>query len=156
MNVVEYEKKYEKYFIQFNTDWIKDIFGYLEEGDLDTFNHIQESLKNGAMIYFAIDNENVLATCMAKPSGDDGTWELCKLGSNKTLPHNGAGGAVFKAAMNWAIMHGAKRLFILSNSKLSAAVHIYKKYGFHEIKLKDYEYDRGDIAWEYPKVCVNL
>lgn len=89
----------------------------------------------------------------AKPLGDDGLWELCKLGSNKHLPHKGAGSAVFEAAINWAIMHGAKKLFILSNSKLKAAVHIYEKYGFHEIKLEDYEYVRGDIAFEYMVPC---
>lgn len=148
MNVIPYKEEYKKDFIQFNTDWILDNFGYLEKEDLDTFHHIEESLKNGAMIYFAIENGNVLATCMAKPLRDDGTWELCKLGSNKHLPHKGAGSAVFEAAMHWAAMHGAKRLFILSNSKLKAALHIYGKYGFHEIKLKDYEYARGDIAFE--------
>lgn len=149
MNVIPYKEKYKNYFIQFNTDWIKDNFEYLEEEDLHTFNHIEESLEKGAMIYFAIDNENVLATCMTKPLGDDGTWEICKLGSNKNLPHKGAGSAVFEAAMNWAILHGARKLFILSNSKLETALHIYKKYGFREIKLDDYEYVRGDIAFEY-------
>lgn len=43
----------------------------------------------------------------------------------------------------------AKRLFILSNSKLKPALHIYEKNGFNEIKLDDYEYVRGDIAFEY-------
>ena len=89
MDVIQYQEKYKKDFIQFNTDWIVDNFGCLEEEDLETFNHIEENLKNGAMIYFAVDNGNVLATCMAKPLMDDGTWELCKLGSNKSLPHKG-------------------------------------------------------------------
>ncbi|MDE7478545.1 MAG: hypothetical protein K2M91_11450 [Lachnospiraceae bacterium] len=51
--------------------------------------------------------------------------------------------------MDWALEHGAKRLFIISNSKLEPALHIYKKNGFKEIKLDDYEYVRGDIAFEY-------
>lgn len=149
MNIIEYQEKYKNDFIQFNTDWIIDNFGFLEEEDLDTFAHIEESLEQGAMIYFAVENETVLAACMAKPSTDNGTWELCKLGSNKHVPHKGAGSAVFEAAMNWAISHGAKKLFILSNSKLKAALHIYEKYGFREVKLSDYEYARGDIAFEY-------
>lgn len=149
MEIVEYQKKYKEYFIQFNTDWIKNNFGSLEAEDLDTFNHIEENLEKGAMIYFALEEENVLATCMAKPFDENGTWELCKLGSNKHLQHKGAGSAVFKAAMDWAIHQGARRLFILSNSKLKAALHIYEKYGFHEIKLDDYEYIRGNIAFEY-------
>ena len=100
------------------------------------------------MIYFAVDdNGTALAACMAKPMGEN-TWEICKLCSNKNVPHKGAGSAVFQSAMKWAIDHGAGRLFILSNSKLNAALHIYKKFDFKEIKLDDYEYERGDIAFE--------
>lgn len=149
MELIEYQPKYKEAFIQFNTDWIMDNFGSLEEEDLYTFRHIEESLDNGGMIYFAIENGNVLAACMTKPLGDGSTWELCKLGSNKHLPHKGAGSMVFEAVMNWAIEHGAKKLFILSNSKLKPALHIYEKYGFREVKLDDYEYVRGDIAFEY-------
>lgn len=149
MEIIEYQEKYKEDFIQFNTDWIEDYFGHLEEEDVDTFHHIEENLQKGAMIYFALEKGNVLATCMAKPLENDKTWELCKLASNKHLPHKGAGSAVFEAAMNWAISHGAKKLFLLSNSKLKAGIHIYKKYGFHQVKLQNYEYARGDIAFEY-------
>ncbi|MDO4168660.1 MAG: GNAT family N-acetyltransferase [Lachnospiraceae bacterium] len=149
MKVIEYQEKYKADFIQFNTDWIVDNFGFLEPEDRETFEHIEDSLVQGGMIFFAVEDEVVLATCMAKPLNDDGVWELCKMGSNKQVSHKGAGSAVFEASMNWAIDHGAKKLFILSNSKLKAALHIYEKYGFQEIKLNDYEYVRGDIAFEY-------
>ena len=59
--------------------------------------------------------------------------------------------AEVEAAMKWALEHGAERIFIISNSKLKPALHIYEKYGFREIKLDDYEYVRGDIAFEYRK-----
>lgn len=64
-----------------------DNFGFLEQEDKDTFFHIEESLEKGAMIYFAVENDIVLAACMAKPSDGRGTWELCKLSSNKHVPH---------------------------------------------------------------------
>ena len=89
-------------------------------------------------------------------SSNESVWEICKLCSNKEIPHKGAGSAVFKAAMNWALEHGAEKLFILSNSRLKAALHIYRKYGFKEIKLDDYEYVRGDIAFEYKKEDCDL
>ncbi len=149
MEVLEYKDKYKKDFIQFNTDWIVDNFGFLEDEDRDTFCHIEDSMEQGTMIYFAVEDETALATCMAKPMEEEGVWELCKMGSNKHVPHKGAGSAVFKAAMDWAVTKGAKKLFILSNSKLKAALHIYDKYGFQEVKLNDYEYIRGDIAFEY-------
>lgn len=147
MKIVEYDSRYKNSFIKFNTDWIVDNFGYLENEDIETFEKIEEELENGAMIYFAIENDVPLATCMAKPISEE-TWEICKLASNKHRDHKGCGSAVFGAAMQWAIKHGAKKLFLLSNRKLKPAIHIYEKYGFKEIKLNDYEYVRGDIAFE--------
>ena len=147
MNVVEYNPRYKESFIQFNTDWIVDNFGCLEKEDYETFTKIDEELENGAMIFFALEKDIPLATCMVKPMREE-TWEICKLGSNKYREHKGCGSAVFEAAVQWAIDHGAKRLFILSNRNLKPALHIYEKYGFKEIKLDDYEYVRGDIAFE--------
>lgn len=152
MQVIPFEEKYRQDFINFNTDWIVSNFGFLEEHDIDTFNKIDEEMACGAMIFFAVENNVALATCMAMPMQGT-TWEICKLGSNKNVPHKGAGSAVFDAAMKWALNHGAERLFILSNSKLAPALHIYRKYGFKEIKLDDYEYARGDIAFEYTATC---
>lgn len=150
MKIIPFEERYRQDFIKFNTDWIISNFGFLEQHDKDTFDRIDEEIKNGGMILLAVENDVLLAACMAVPS-DGRTWELCKLCSNKNVPHKGAGSAVFKAAMDWALNHGAERLFILSNSSLKPAIHIYNKYGFKEIKLENYEYIRGDIAFEYRK-----
>lgn len=147
MEIIEYDAKYRDDFIQFNKDWIIDNFGVLEKEDIETFDTIDEELAKGGMIYFAVEGGVVLAACMTKPM-ENGTWEICKLCSNKNRQHKGCGSAVFGAAVQWAVGHDAKRLFILSNSRLRAAIHIYEKHGFKEIKLDDYEYDRGDIAFE--------
>lgn len=150
MQVIPFEERYRQDFIKFNTDWIISNFGFLEEHDKETFEKIDKEMEAGAMIFFAVENGVALATCMAMPM-EGTTWEICKLGSNKNIPHKGAGSAVFEEAMKWALNHGVERLFILSNSKLKPALHIYKKYGFKEIKLENYEYIRGDIAFEYRK-----
>jgi len=147
MKVIPYDAKYKEAFIEFNTDWIIDNFGFLEKEDKETFEKIEEELSQGAMIYFAVENDTPLATCMSKPLSDN-TWEICKFASNKHKPHKGCGSAVFEATMEWAINHGAKKLFIISNSKLKPALHIYEKYGFSEVKLDNYEYVRGNIAFE--------
>lgn len=150
MKVIHFSEKYRQDFVDMNTDWIVSHFGSLEEHDMETFNKIDEQMQAGAMIFFAVENDTALATCMAAPM-EGATWEICKLGSNKNVPHRGAGSAVFEASMKWAMDHGAERLFIVTNSKLKPALHIYEKYGFKEIKLADYGYTRGNIAFEYTK-----
>ncbi|MCM1040685.1 MAG: GNAT family N-acetyltransferase [Ruminococcus sp.] len=147
MNIIPYDTRYKEKFIEYNIDWILDNFGFLEKEDEETFENIEQDIANGAMIYFAIEGESVLAACMTKPM-QGGTWEICKLASNKHRPHKGCGSAVFLAAMQWAINHGASRLFIISNRKLKTAIYIYEKYGFKEVQLTNYNYIRGDIAFE--------
>ncbi|MCD8147800.1 MAG: GNAT family N-acetyltransferase [Clostridiales bacterium] len=148
MKIIPFEERYQQAFIDFNTDWIVSNFGFLEEPDRELFANLDKELDRGAMIFFVVEGDTPLATCMATPM-EGTTWEICKLGSNKAVPHKGAGTAVFEAAMHWALDHGAKRLFMLSNRRLKIALHIYEKHGFREVKLPDYEYERGDIAFEY-------
>ena len=102
------------------------------------------------MIYFALEDNHVLATCMAMPLGDD-VWEICKLAAAGQSTGKGAGSAVFKASMDYAIEHGAKKLTLISNRILKPALHIYQNYGFKEVPLnKDYwGFERADIEFEY-------
>ena len=88
MKIIEYDSKYKEDFIQFNKDWIIDNFGFLEDEDIKTFEKMDEELANGAMIYFAIENGSAFACCMAKPM-ENGTWEICKLASNKNRATRG-------------------------------------------------------------------
>jgi len=148
MKVIQYDSKYKNNFIDFNKTWIQDYFGSLEEEDYEVFENIEEKIKHGAMIFFAIENNIALATCMVKPIDNNNTWEICKLASNKYKNHKGCGSAVFKAAMNYAIEHEAKRIFLVTNSILKPAIHIYEKYGFTEYIPKDCGYSRVDIAYE--------
>lgn len=147
MEIITYDPKYKEEFIKYNTDWIVDNFGFLEKEDKEAFENIEQDIDDGAMIYFAVEAGVVLATCMAKRLQEQ-TWEICKLASNKHQNHKGCGSAVFQSAMQWAIDHGASRLFIISNSKLKPAMHIYRKFGFQEIPLDSYGYVRGNIAFE--------
>jgi len=148
MKVIEYDPKYKKDFIDFNKTWIIDYFGSLEDEDYEVFGKLEEKLEHGAMIYFAIENNEALATCMVKPIDNKNTWEICKLASNKHKNHKGCGSAVFEAAMKYAIAHGAKRILLVTNTILKPAIHIYEKYGFTEYIPEDCGYSRVDIAYE--------
>lgn len=148
MELVNYDPAYKQNFIKLNTTWIKNNFGSLEKEDIKTIQEIEKEIEKGAMIFFAVEKNIVLATCMTKPISEN-TWEICKLAADEQYKGQGAGSKVFKKCMDYAIAKNAKKLFILSNSKLKPALHIYQKYGFKEIKLDDYEYIRGDIAFEY-------
>lgn len=149
MEIVEFQKKYEKDFIELNTAWVERFF-VMEQADRDVLEHVEDLLKTGAMVYFAVENDHVLATCMAMPLGED-VWEICKLAATGQYTGKGAGSAVFKASMEYAIARGAKKLTLISNRRLKPALHIYEKYGFKEVPLNKayWGFDRADIQFEY-------
>ena len=149
MEIVEYQEKYKQAFIDLNTQWVERFFT-MEDTDREVLDHVEDFLKEGGMIYFAVEGGTVLATCMAAPLGD-GVWEILKLAASGQYTGTGAGSAVFKASMDYAIAHGAEKLTLISNSRLKPALHIYRKFGFREVPLNKayWGYERADIEFEY-------
>ena len=149
MEIIEYKNAYKQDFIDLNIDWIKRFF-VPEEADYEVLNQIESLLDSGSMIYFALEDNHVLATCMAMPLGDD-VWEICKLAAAGQSTGKGAGSAVFKASMDYAIEHGAKEAHTDFKQDTETGPAHLSKYGFKEVPLnKDYwGFERADIEFEY-------
>ncbi len=84
MEIIEYKNAYKQDFIDLNIDWIKRFF-VPEEADYEVLNQIESLLDSGSMIYFALEDNHVLATCMAMPLGDD-VWKSASLLLPVSLP----------------------------------------------------------------------
>lgn len=148
MEIVKYQKKYEKSFIELNKAWVEKFF-VMEKEDYEILDHVEDFLEKGGMIFFAVEGEQVLATCMVIPSSEK-VWEICKLAADENYQGNGAGSAVFKACMDYAIERGAEKLTLISNHILKPALHIYKKFGFENVEVdRGDEYARCDVQCEY-------
>lgn len=148
MRIAEYEKKYKKDFIELNTRWVERFFK-MEQEDREILYHAEDFLEKGGMIFFAVEGKRVLATCMAFPV-EDTIWEICKLAANEKDQGRGAGTAVFRACINYAERHGAKKITLISNHILKPALHIYEKMGFRRVPLsRGNEYKRADVQYEY-------
>ena len=148
MKIIPYEVKYREDFIRLNTEWLERFY-WIEDFDQDAMDRVDELIQNGAMAYFAVEKGEVLATCMTMPLEND-TWDRCKLAARNQYTGTGAGNSVFCACMDYAISHGAKRLVLISCTGLKAAIHLYRKNGFHEVPYrKDYwKSEKADIEME--------
>ena len=90
-----------------------------------------------------------MACCMIRPVGS-GEWEILKFAAKGMYTGTGAGSACFKACIDYAKSKNAKKIIIVSNKKLSQALHIYRKFGFVEVPVDKtkFPFERGDIAFE--------
>lgn len=149
MKIVEYDARYKEDFINLNMAWIHQFFTP-EPGDEETMRDIDKAIEDGAMIYFALEDETVIATCMARPTVNKDEWEINKLATDPNYQGRGAGKACFKACMDYAIANKAKNLILISNRILKPALTIYDKFGFKEVEMSPEHsgYERADIQLE--------
>ena len=149
MFITEYKEEFKKDFIELNMEWITRYFTP-EKEDYEVLENVDFLLASGGMIYCAVEDGRVLAVCMTVPL-ENGVWEICKLAALGQYTGKGAGSAVFRACMDYAIAHGAQKLTLISNRILEPALHIYRKCGFQETALdKNYwGLERANIAFEY-------
>ena len=148
MIIVPYEHKYKEDFIRLNLAWLNKYFT-AEERDIEMLYGVEDMIAGGAAVCFATDGDDVIATCMVVPRGN-GEWEICKLAADEKYRGKGAGSAVLEACMEHAKRNGARKLTIVSNRILSAAMHLYEKFGFKEVPVIEKEYARVDVRFELP------
>ena len=146
MDIVGYDKKYKQAFIDLNMAWLKRYFTP-EEGDIAMLYGIDEIIKSGGMAFFALQGETAVSTCLIMPY-KNGSREICKFATDERFQGMGIGSAVLQRAIDYAKEKSAKKLVILSNTILSSAMHLYKKFGFKQVPITDMQYGRVNIQLE--------
>ena len=135
-------------FERLNREWIERWFT-LEEGDRTVFadpaGHIVEP---GGQIFFVVDEVGVRGTC-AVIRHDADTLELAKMAVEPAAQGRGYGDRLVQAAVGFARAAGARRLILVSNTRLGPALNLYRKHGFQDVPLDPANgYSRADIQLE--------
>ena len=156
IRIVTYEPRYKDDFIRLNKQWIETYFR-LEQSDLDTFAHIDDSIiGRGGQIFLAADEADgeyqsaghMVGCCALKPHPETDCHELAKMAVAPEAQGKGIGRKLGEALLDYAKSHGVKRIFLEGNTRLEASIALYHKLGFKEIPLKNNAYERCDILME--------
>jgi GNAT superfamily N-acetyltransferase len=102
--------------------------------------------KGGTILFAKIGNE-IVGTVGLIPK-DESTCEMIKMGVDPSAQGKGVGLALGKAILEKAGKKGFTKMALYSNTKLKAALHLYKKLGFHEVIAECGVYGRCDIKME--------
>lgn len=141
------------YFDSINREWIESMF-VLEPVDEDVISHPKEFIINkGGHIWFAKHpTHGVVGTCaLAKKS--EGVFELTKMGVASSVRGLKVGEKLLQYVLTLAPSIAHDTLFLLTNKRCEAAIHLYKKNGFEHCKtiMNTYgnAYERCDVAMRY-------
>ena len=153
IRIVTYEPRYKDDFIRLNKQWIETYFR-LEQSDLDTFAHIDDSIiGRGGQIFLAADEADgeyqsaghIVGCCALKPHPETDCHELAKMAVAPEAQGKGIGRKLGEALLDYAKSHGVKRIFLEGNTRLEASIALYRKLGFKDIPLEGNAYERCDI-----------
>ncbi|HWU81523.1 MAG TPA: GNAT family N-acetyltransferase, partial [Caulobacter sp.] len=141
-------------FYAINAAWISQMFS-LEENDVRLLENPRGLIvdKGGAVLFAQTPDLGVVGTC-AIMRMKDGWFELTKMGVLEAARGRKVGEFLLAAAIERAKAMGvADRLYLLTNRKCAAAIHLYEKLGFqHDAEIMALfggRYERCDVAMRY-------
>jgi len=140
-------------FYRINAEWIQDMF-VLEENDIALLSKPRELiLDKGGVVLFAETAElGVVGTCALMVS-KDGWVELTKMGVLASARGLKAGEYLLAKTLERAASLGMDKVYLLTNRKCAAAIHLYEKLGFvHDAEIMEKfgaRYERCDVAMSY-------
>ena len=99
----------------------------------------------GGQVYVAEEDGVVIGTCGIAPHGP-GEFEVRKLAVVESARGRGIGSQLVEACIDFARRRGARRITLISNSRLVPALRLYERAGFrHEPLPADNPYATGDV-----------
>ena len=148
--VVTWRAELRAEFERLNREWIERWF-VVEEEDRRVFaDPAGRIVEPGGQIFFVVDDAGVRGTC-ALIRHDAETFELAKMAVEPSAQGRGYGDRLVEAAVSFARESGARRLMLVSNTRLGPALTLYRKHGFCDVPLDPANgYTRADIQLELP------
>jgi ribosomal protein S18 acetylase RimI-like enzyme len=155
LQFLEFSKELAKYFKTINQQWIEKMFT-MESLDEDILSHPKKLvIEPGGRIWFAKHPSlGVVGTC-AILKKSTGVFELTKMGVLDEARGLKIGEKLLQHALANIEAMNLDCLFLLTNSKCEAAIHLYEKNGFfHDPEILNHfgeAYSRCNVAMRYRK-----
>jgi len=147
MKIHENNKEHLDDFIRLNEEWISKYFS-LEKVDIELANNPSIIIQNKGYIFSIVSERKVAGVCALFNEGN-GVFELARMAVSPNHQGKGLGKALMKACVSKAKEINAKKVYLVSNTKLQSAIELYKMFGFITIQLGQHPvYSRANIVME--------
>lgn len=150
IDIIAYHESLAGDFKRLNLAWLQKYF-WVESLDEEILSRPKDLiLQTGGYIFFARVNGEIAGTfALIKLNEKD--YELSKMAVDERFQGKKIGNRMLEFAIAKAKELRAEKLVLYSNTVLSPAIHLYKKYGFVEVSLEHSAYQRSNI-----KMKLNL
>ena len=149
----EFDDSLAPLFHDINAEWISAMFA-LEQTDREVLEQPRQRIidPGGVILFVEAPGLGIVGTCALQKTGGS-SFELTKMGVREVARGLKAGEFLLDHVIARARSMGADPLYLLTNRKCAAAIHLYEKLGFaHDAGIMaDYgaRYQRCDVAMRY-------
>lgn len=149
----EFQDHLARDFHDINAEWINAMFR-LEDTDREVLENPRERIiePGGQILFVEAHGVGIVGACALQNTGPT-SYELTKMGVRETARGLKAGEFLLAAVIQRAKALGADPLYLLTNAKCAAAIHLYEKNGFqHDAEIMathGARYARCDVAMRY-------
>mgnify|MGYP001241014512 FL=1 len=146
INIINFQDNFEKDFYDLNIEWLEYFF-QVEEYDYKVLSNSKKYIINkGGKIFFAESAGNIIGTVALMPTKNKLVFELTKMAVKPEYRNKGIGKKLLKKCINYSKSNNHSSIILYSNKKLNNAIHLYRNFGFKEIKMeKKSPYLRANI-----------
>ena len=129
IEIVSYRRELAPDFARLNRAWL-ELYFTVEPLDEEYLSDPQGRIVDpGGEVFFALRGDTVLGTCAAIRHAAD-EFELAKLAVTPAAQGRGLGRLLALTVIEFARSSGARRVSLVSNSGLVAALRLYESLGF--------------------------
>ena len=153
LTILPYSDDLAETFYRINAEWVQAMFS-LEENDIKILSRPRELIidKGGEILFVQSRDTGVIGTC-ALIRMEEGVYELTKMAVSEAARGRKAGEFLLAATLERARAMGMETLYLLTNRKCEAAIHLYEKMGFEHSEdiMQRYgqRYERCNVAMIY-------
>lgn len=153
VRLVEFDDRLATDFAAISREWIEEMFT-LEKKDIEVTGDPRKHIlaPGGDILFVEADGLGIIGTCALMPV-EGNVFELTKMGVRASARGLKAGEFLLARTLERARQMPIEELFLLTNSKCEAAIHLYEKAGFvHDPQIMaryGKSYARCDVAMSY-------
>ena len=154
LTIHEFSDELAPLFLSINAEWISAMFT-LEQTDREVLENPRAAIvaPGGTILFIEAEGLGIIGTCALQQTSP-GRFELTKMGVSSAARGLKAGEFLLDVMIERARQMGAQQLYLLTNQKCAAAIHLYEKAGFrHDAAIMAQygaRYQRCDVAMDYP------
>tara|TARA_B100000678_G_scaffold375_1_gene333 strand:+ start:4683 stop:5651 length:969 start_codon:yes stop_codon:yes gene_type:complete len=155
LQIVDFTDELAEDFYRLNAEWIVDMFA-MEKADEEVLKDPKNFIidRGGHILFVRAADGEIIGAGALQPVGDDGDYELTKMGVDARRRGEKAGEFLLAALIQRARQIGVEKLHLLTNKKCEPAIHLYEKLGFYHsdevMKRFAAKYERANVAMRYP------